>query len=422
MASCKKITFDLWNHQLCNIAETFCSILLCRFGYNCASVQGGPWWHRYCGFSMLNGRWGRNHGYKGMTWYTWKKKWGDLKSSMMMVRCDKSTNLWTNITRQMQSRTVYWFWQTVQSRRCLLQTSLRFTSTLFQLSALLLLYLMEMQRIKSIYNRFNYTQTYGESQWTFNNFYRCMQCLLRDVAWSRLDFYRRNATTLFKNLLHYTFQSLHKPYISYFEMFLFILCLPWVKKWCNTCRYQQIKANRFCDTKYVSCDEKDAKTRIKMASNVKTEPRHMHNMLKQNLCDVANYKSCWDQQREAVCRPPQSTDAKNMSSLLTYPQQSISLHFTLHSPQITQENHMWWQKTVTNLYKHRFTQPHQQAHKTYVTMKTTHQSNIWNNNLHLIQVERGKKLPKMISDAVLALECYKFRVAAEVARIILYVK
>jgi len=62
--------------------------LCCSYPGSC-TLNGGPWWHNNCGYrASLNGRWGSGLSFQGMIWYTWKQKIGDVKSSMMMVRCD----------------------------------------------------------------------------------------------------------------------------------------------------------------------------------------------------------------------------------------------------------------------------------------------------------------------------------------------
>jgi len=159
-----------------------------------------------------------------------------------------------------------------------------------------------------------------------------------------------------------------------------------------------------------------------LASNVKTEPRNMHNMLKQNLCDVANYKNML---RPAVRGRLQTTVSDGCKKYVIIADISVTVKIFISLfivPKLLKKTTSDGKRQSPMSANIGLRQPLQQAHKTYVTVKTTHQPNIWNNNLHLVQVERGKKLPTMISDAVLGLECCQFGVTAEVAQIILYVK
>ena len=47
---------------------------------NCAERELGAWWYHTCGYSNLNGQYGK------MYWYHWKNNWNSMKKTAMKIR------------------------------------------------------------------------------------------------------------------------------------------------------------------------------------------------------------------------------------------------------------------------------------------------------------------------------------------------
>ena len=61
-----------------------------QFRYCCAHRYGSPWWHNYCSYAHLNGKYhftrfiGSSEG--SVNWYYWKNNWYSMKKANMKVR------------------------------------------------------------------------------------------------------------------------------------------------------------------------------------------------------------------------------------------------------------------------------------------------------------------------------------------------